>query len=474
MYRNANATYRGAAPTRLSTSFTQQTTTTVRGRERNLRQTFRMIRDRARNLEEDNLLAAAVLDRAVENVIGVGIGIKPLSSDEKFNAAVASAWKKWTKGKTADISHAHTFAAVQRLAYRGKLRDGDCGVLLTEEKDSRGIPHPRLQVIESEHIDSPYGVDRNQDVIDGVELNANNAAVRYHLLTEDEKGQSKPLQIRARDFVYLARPALYSSIRGTSAFDGGWTLFDQIVGYLESVVVASRIGASQAALVLKRNPGAAMASLPGTVTNSAGNQQKSLKIEPGMIHFLGDGEDVKGFNPTQPQQNFPDAIAAFARFVGLRLGLTLEQILLDFSRTNYSSSRAAKIQAFMTAYQEQEDFASTFHARIYPWFVAKLLKSGQLTDAPLDGTAYDFDWIPQGRPLTDPTKEIAAMVAAVGLGIDARSLIAAEIGMDFDALVKINASDLKKLQAAGLPTDLKGDMPAIQLVAPPPQEPNAA
>jgi capsid protein len=185
-----------------------------------------------------------------------------------------------------------------------------------------------------------------------------------------------------------------------------------------------------------------------------------------MINYLEPGEEIAGFNPTQPGQNFPDAIAAFARFVGLRFGLTLEQVLLDFSRTNYSSARAARIQAEQTAYQEQDDFAASFFTRVYVWCVAKWMKAGLIT-VPAPDDWYAMEWIPQGKPWVDPTKEISAAAQAVALGVDARSHIAAERGYDFRELTKVNQEDVALLTAAGLPTDPSGGPPPAPIIVQP-------
>jgi lambda family phage portal protein len=465
-YRAASSSfatsYRGAVRTRLDTAWSV-ISMGVRQRERNLRESHRQMRERARQLETDNVLAAGVLDRAVENVIGTGIRARPTSSDPEFNRQAAALWKKWTAGKTADVRGALTFGALQRMFYRGKLRDGDCGVLLTEARDSDGLPQPRLQVIESEWIDTPYGNVGDRRIIDGVELNGVDAAAAYWLIVQDENERDAFQRIKARDFVYLARPALYSSVRGESSFNGGYLLFDQIVGYLESVVVASRVGASQALLIKRKNPGIGLGQL-GSTTNAAGAQQKAFAVEPGMVHYLGIDEDVASFNPSQPQQQMEAAIRAFSRFVGLKFGLTLEQVLLDFSQTSYSSSRAARLQAEQTAFQEQDDFAATFLARVYPWAVSKWAKNGQIT-VPMPSDGWAFEWIPQGRPWVDPTKEIRAAAEAVALGVETRSNIATERGYDFHELTVTNAADVKLLSDNGLPTDPLGGKAGTVTVA---------
>jgi lambda family phage portal protein len=462
-----HASYRGAVHTRLDTTFTSAGYQGTRTRETIYGTTYRTMRDRARQLERDNVLAAAALDRAVENVIGTGIRVRATSSDPTFNAAANAQWKRWTGGKTADIRHDHTFGELQRKFYRAKLRDGDCGCLLTEEKDADGLQHPRLQIIEGEHIDRPFGgpAAADKNIVDGLELDSKDAATAYWLRTVDADGREEPLRVKARDFIFCRRANLYGSYRGESAFNGSWTLFDQIVGYLEAAVVTSRVGASQALIIRKKNPAQALSAL-ATTTNAAGNQQAKFSVEPGMAHYIGEGEEVTSFNPSQPQQNLPDAIAAFVRFVGLRFGLTIEQLLLDFSRTNYSSARAARLQAEATAYLEQDDFAATFLARVYPWFVSKCVKNG-LIAVPAPADAWAFEWIPQGRPWVDPTKEIDAAEKAINLGLETRSNVAMERGYDFAELVARNKQDRAMLAAAGLPVDPSKPAEA----APPPTTP---
>jgi capsid protein len=251
----------------------------------------------------------------------------------------------------------YTWGHLQRLLYRAKLRDGDAGVLLTEEKGGDGTWHPRLQLIESEHIDNPYGGYGDKDAIDGVVLNANDSPSAFLLRVFDEDNKETSQRFKARDFIFLTRPTLYSGVRGESAFNGGWSLFDSIIGYLEATVVTARVGACQSLFVKKNSPAAASPACkarPRAATARPARACRSSRDD----QLPGAGRGDRRLQPDPARQNFPDAIAAFARFVGLRFGLTLEQVLLDFSRTNYSSARAARIQAEQTAYQEQDDFAA--------------------------------------------------------------------------------------------------------------------
>jgi capsid protein len=81
--------YRGSASTRLDNSWSSLVPQGVRTRERIQREDFRQMRARARQLERDNVLAAAMLDRATENVVGTGLRARPMSSSPEFNEAAA-------------------------------------------------------------------------------------------------------------------------------------------------------------------------------------------------------------------------------------------------------------------------------------------------------------------------------------------------------------------------------------------------
>ena len=405
------------------------------------------MRDRARNLERNNPLAAGVLDRAVENIIGTGIRIEPRTDSPEFDAAIKPLWENFCR--TCDVRKQRTFAEMQAQLVRSEMRDGDVGCVLVEVNGE-----PKLQPIEGDYIESPIGRYTGGMMVDGIELDGAGAPVRFYIKTLDEKQATKYQPISARDFIFLADPNQFSMVRGVTKFQQSFWLFDHIDGYLEGTVTAAK-AASYFALLIKRNQAAkAFGSLSST-TNGQGNAQATIRLEPGTVQYLQPDEDVVQLSPQQPTQNFPDAIAAFARFVGLPFGLTIEQLMLDFSRTNYSSARAARLQAQQTAEMYQCRFADRFVSRVYQWWLSKMVKRGILVNAPKD--FWKHEWIPQGKPWVDPSKEIDAAIKAVQLGVEARSYIALERGYDFGKLCEQNEADVQMLESHGLPTNPEGE-----------------
>jgi lambda family phage portal protein len=464
--RQAMGTYNGAIESRVDEPWVRASGEMYVGsggvRQQNY-ETLKSLRDRSRNLERNNLLACGVLDRVVENVVGTTFRIEPKTLSREFNTAARAWWKGWANTTACDVRGRLTFGAILRMAYRAKKRDGDVGIVLAETGDEDGgdfPPRPRLQVIEPERICSPrrneYAIPKGNQIVDGVEMNAYGRAIAYWV---DGGGYlAKPARVDARDFVFMAHTTRYGDTRGEPGFTGGFGLFGQIMGYLEASVIAARVGASQAMIAKRRDPNAARNAL-GTMQvmppnpNVQATAEKWMDIQPGMLHFLNIDEDLVPFNPAHPQQQLPDAIATFARFVGVKFGLTIEQVMLDFSRTTFSSGKMARIQAEATAEIEQEDLATNVVSRIYQWAISKAVKLGEIRVKP-PADLWSHEWIPGRRPSPQPEKDIDVAERAVKLGVDARGYIAKSLyGYEFEEVCQQNKADREAMANAGLPID---------------------
>lgn len=458
--RDMLSSYRGAVPTRLSNTFPGSTSATNTRAPSPSDQ--RGLRDRARHLERTNPIAAGVLDRCVENVIGTGIQIEPTTESDEFNKAASDWWETWKL--SCDVRGLLHFDAYQRMMFRSFLRDGDIGTVLV---DAGGTG--KLQPIEGDYLKSPAGKYQGGLTVDGVELNRAGGIRRFWVSSVDEKYKETFTPIAANDFVYLSNVERFTDIRGTSNFKQTFELFDQIAGYFESTVIASRIAAMFALLIKKTNPGGAFGR-NAWGTNGNGDAQRIVSMEPGSIKYLGIDEDVTQVRPEHPNQSFPEAIAAFVRPVGLKFGLPLEELLLDYSRANYTVSRAIKMKIQRVADIWQQDFSSRFVSRVYQWAISKALNAGEITVAAPENY-WKHEWIPQPLPLVDPNKEIEADRLAVELGVEARSHVARGRGYRFKDLCERNEMDVALLNEHGLPVNTEAAPTADPAQA---DNPNAA
>ena len=415
-------------------------------------QSLQAERDRARRLERESPLAYGILDRATENVIGTGIVVRPRSSSADFNARATELWGEWWNGKACDIRRMHSGPQLQRLAYRSKIRDGDCGFVLVD-RTARGYRFPELQFVQGEQLDSPSRRLLNRSLIniaDGIEYDAVNSPIAYHLRTRDRTGR----RVAARDFVYLHNAVNYNAARGISRFQGTYDYFDQLDGHIEAVVVAARIAASNAMIARKKSPHLETNALPRTArvdTPGGTTLQPAKAIHAGMINYIGVDEELTQFKPEQPHTGFAEFVVAVARLLGLKFGLTIERILLDFSGANYSVSRSTALQEQKFAEPEQQEFDASFLRRVYPWFISKCQQLGYFDGIDVPDDAWDYEWIPQARPLVEPTKDAAGWQRMIAMGITSPSLLMSEQGWDSEKVYQAIEADKAKFEEMGLP-----------------------
>ena len=416
--------YRAAVNTRTDDTWADSFINT--GQRHLRRENLEQLRNRARQLDRNNIIASGMLDRAEDNIIGTGMRLQVRTPNTEFNERAEEMWRRWEP--TADVQGLRSFTDLERLILRAHLRDGDVGIVL--------VGDGRLQPIEGDLIRTPDGRnrDRKATIIDGVEVNRFNRPVRYHISTRIN-GKASSDSVDANDFVFLPRLKRLNQIRGEPAFSQVFPLFDQIDGYVEAAVIAARMAAMFGLLIHTQSgaPGA----LP-TRKDSGGTTRPELEMEPGMVHYLGMADEIEQIKPQQPTQSFPDFLAMLLRFCGVSIGLPLELVLMDFSRTNFSSAKGSLLQAYRHFRCVQNYMIDRFYTRIYRWRVSKWIKAGDLPDPGTDAKgrpiAWQHVWVPAGWQWLDPVKEAQAIALKLDLGLTTRAIEATSLGFDFEEL----------------------------------------
>jgi lambda family phage portal protein len=461
-YREITASYKGGVPTRLSGSVPSSTSRTNTRLPTQVNQ--RQASDRARNLDRNNVLASAILDRATENVIGTGIQIEPQTDSEDFNKRAAEVWDDWKQ--RCDLTGRMHYDEMQRSVFRTAMRDGDVGCALI---NAGGFP--RKQIIMGDYLESPPGRYDGGLRVDGVEFDPVGMPVRYWIKTVDEKFKTTYTSIAARDFEFMAHTSDVMQVRGMTRFQQAFDLFDMIMGYLDATVVSARAVAFFSLLIKKHQSPSIFKNLPNTA-NAAGNNQKKINLEPGSVQYLAPDEDVVQVKPEQPISGFPEAIATFCRFVGLQFGLPIEEVLLDYSRANYTVSRAIKMKIQRVSDVLQQDFAAKFVSRDYQWVISNAINAGEFDGIVIPDKAWRHEWIPQPLPLVDPNKEIQAAREAIALGVETRTNVALGMGYRFKSLCEQNKRDRALMDENDLPiVDGTGNAPAPPPKVDPPDDP---
>ncbi len=396
-------------------------------------------RTRAVELDGTNAIANGIMNRCVENVIGTGIHLRPQTEDQGWNQAAQDIVEEWSWARADVRGLGDFYSDLQPLWFREMLMGGDVGIVLLADGS--------LQTIDGADIETPPGKAGDDSIINGVQVDRRGRAVAFYVATDDNGVNYE--RITARDFVFFPRPLRSKQVRGLTAFRPAIdsNLFDMMDGYLEAVVAASQMAAMFGLLIQTEGGVGSLGSLAST-TDAAGDAAKEFPLEPGMVRFLQPGESILQVKPEQPTQSAPDFMAMICRYLGLPFGLPLELVLMDFSKTNYSSARASLLQAYRVFRMHQTRTVNTVLRRIHRWRISKWIKAGELSARP---DAWKHTVTLPGWAWVDPEKEVKAHILALDANLTTVSDIAASLGRDFAEMVRTRQDERAALTTAGIP-----------------------
>jgi capsid protein len=404
-----------------------------------------VIRTRANHLERNNGLAQSVLRRSVENFVGPRIALRPASKTKAYNDAVAKRQKFYFSGHHLDVRRLRSFDGLVRLAVWSMLRDGDCGFILLKINGK-----PQLQFIEGGLIDQPPYAGPN--VRDGIEWGTNGQPLAFYIRSYDEYGMFTHTRVAARDFIYLCDNPRGSSTRGMSRFNGSFSMFNNLAGFVDAAVKTARTQNAQAIVAEENTPGGGGIqgrAGNGTVTDSDGNTFRTIPIQGGAVNIVKNVKSMTAFQPTAPGANLDSGVTVFGRFVGLNFGMPYDDVFLDYSKSTYSNSRMRRLAMAVAIELFQIDFKAAFFDRFWPWFTSVITKNGEV-DVERPDDAWEYEWTPSARPSNDPLKDAQAAKLQLDMGTEAPQNIAEANGYDWVTLLETIKRNREELQAAGI------------------------
>src|SRR3989338_12006 len=322
------------------------------------------IRERSRDLNRNDAHASGITSTMTINVIGTGI--RPQSRVDKedlgiteslandFQKKAERAWKRWMP--YADAGERMDFYEIQQLVDRQILENGEAIIVPLRLKDE-DRPYPlALQLIESDRLNTPTDKRSDRSIRSGVKIGEKGEPISYFIQkthpgdisyrTREEARQY--IEIPAKDkkgrrnIFHLYYVSRSGQTRGIPFFAPVLTYFKDLAEYAEAELVAARIAACFS-LFITSESSMDVAVNTAYEKNASGRLVESL--EPGMIKHLIPGESITSFNPQRPSATFEPFVDRILKAISAALGLPYELVAKDFSKTNYSSARAALLEA---------------------------------------------------------------------------------------------------------------------------------
>ena len=398
------------------------------------------IRSRARYFVANNPWAANGVSALVSGL--VGFGIKPASQhpDAGSRATIGAAFGTWAK--RADAESRTDLFGIQAAAVRAMIVDGEA--FLHMETRANGL---RLRLLPAEMVDEadtrdlPYG----GYVVAGIEFNAAGQRVAYHVLkarpTEVFASTYGTIRVPAEDMLHLMHPLGAGQVRGVSWLAPVLLRLSELDQLEDALAVGVKTAAMFAGFLVDQNG----TGEPFDASDESGILTRGL--EPGVLHRLPSGFDIRFSTPQQAQQT-AEFVSHQIRAIAAGLGVPAHLVSGDLREANYGSLRAGMV-AFRQKL-EQIQFGTIIPQLCGPIWeraVSALILRGDLPAADFEAAAalwLGAEHYPPPMPWIDPAKDVAAIRDALEAGLMSRRQAVAERGFDIETLDSEIAADRER------------------------------
>lgn len=422
--------------------------------------------DYARNFSHNlfiNSATAKAVGRAFRSgVIGSGIKLRSelrhKNKDRKsgtyklntvVNEKIVNDWEKW--GRTATVDGELSWHKLTRKVLSTIIESGECYIRLLDiapSNESKGIYSNipfSMQLLESDMVDETYGgpITENSGEywMDGIKYDRFNKPLAYAFkIVVRGLYETRVFDARNTLHLYVADEVRPNARRGWPWLTNVLTVIDRLDAYLATQLLHAESNAAINTYVI---PDPTMADPVFEDDQNPYNDLVEQGNRGGGVRILPAGSQVVE-RPQIASQQIDQFATASLRQVAAGVGLTYESISLDYSRSNFSSSRMGnlsngdrfdEIRKFLI-----EEFFDVAYRR---WLRAYLLTS-PFPNSPSEKIEdYQHSWVSKKTPHVEPVKAVVASEKLHNLGIISKSTIAQDFGYDLDSEMKQMALDDK-------------------------------
>lgn len=416
-----------------------------------LRFDLRRMRNRARNLENNNGSMVRFLEISRANIIGQGIRLQcnakigDGTADANLNRRIEVAWKEWGRPENASASGRLSLFDLENFLVTSLQRDGEA----LFQKTTRGKWGFSLRPIDAAYLDETYNttLPSGNRVIMSVEIDEFERPVAYHLRPPLESRfyrqelAAERVRVPAEQIIHIffARDAV--QVRGVPPVAPVLFEMRMLGGYKQAEVVAARVSACKSGFYKK--PPVENDSYNGEGDDPAEKQTAPIEeMEPGSFAELPDGWDFVPFDPQHPTTAFKDFVSGALHGIAAGLNVSYESLAGDLSQVNFSSARIGSLIEQKIWKRVQQFVIQNFHENLFlEWIrAAALTKNLNITPEEIE-RAKRPRWMPPGWAYANPKQEIDADVTAIENALDTRAGVLADRGLDFFEVVEQLAAE---------------------------------
>lgn len=451
--------YNGAKVDRLTADWINVLTAS-QSKDREIKNELAILRARARDLCNNNDYAKKYVRLVQSNVIGPsGVKLqvkskdynetkKKWTEDKLANTKIEKAWTDWCKAKHCTVNGKLTFRQVCELIIAHAARDGEMFVkYVTGKQYKYGFT---LQLIEPDHVDERKNIyNENETTVMGVKLDKQRRPLGYYIKKNSPNRSSGTYEsdfVSADKILHLYDPERADQTRGVSWMAQSIIRLKMLDGYEEASLVNARASAAQAGF-FETDPETNL-EYEGDEVDS--NDNIYMNLEAGVWQQLPPGVKAHAVNPEYPHPQHEMFVSRTLMGIASGLNVSYSSLSGDYSKANYSSERAAKLDERDQWKRIQGWFIDSFLNPVFAQWLKTALLSENLN---LPNDKYDkFNapvWYPRRWDWVDPQKDVEAKARELELKLTTRTKIAAEKGEDFEEILEQLQEEQEQLKSLG-------------------------
>lgn len=407
------------------------------------------IRDRSRDLAQNDPTAAGYVKLRVTNVVGTGFtvqsqvketaGVVTKERAKDLNREKEALFRRWAK--RASRCGRKSFWTLMRLAQRCKDRDGEAFIVLSDVPlPNKPIPLA-IEVVSVTRIATPPTEESNPDVRLGVERDRDGNPVAYFVRRTDpndtKEHSEKFDRVPAERMCHLYEEEEPDQSRGLPDLSPVAGALKDLKDHDEAVLIGRQVEACFGMIHKTADPyGASVGASLGT--NASGDRLE--EISPGFIQRIGQDEEIEFANPNRSSGgDHGTYMDGQYHRVAAGLNTSHEAITKNFGKATYSSARAVRLDDQAEYQCGQKLLIEVVLNRVWE----RLIVEGILHDQ-ISLTAREYlrapwvfeeaEWVPTGWPRVDKLKEAMADIKTIDAGLSSKTLVNRSHGLNDDTL----------------------------------------
>jgi lambda family phage portal protein len=442
------------------------------------------LRPRSRDLSRNHGIASGAHQTLVDNIVGTGLRLvsmpdyRALGKDKKWAEAwstdVESKWRAFAETTDCDAAGQLNFYGLTRQVFMGGMLNGE-SLAIPLWLPGRGKYSTKMQIVEADRLSTPWGQIDGPTMRGGVEIDQYGRPVAYNVRNihpgdiylsfmpnaflweripaETPWGRKRVIHVHDKERT--------GQSRGKPILTPVLTQFKMLDHYQRTEIQAAVVNAMLAAFIETPMDSASIAEMLGADPNAkqwqdvqTARNEYMAPLAGGAVIPVFPGDKVTAFTPARPAAAFGPFTEAVLRHIGAGIGLPYELLVKDFSKTNYSSARAAMLEAWRFFTGRREWLSTLFCTPVFGLWLEEAINAGQIEAPDFYEHQYAYTrcrWNGPGRGWVDPVKEATAAQIRMANNLSTLEKECSEQGMEWEEVLEQRAAERARMIELGLP-----------------------